>query len=413
MSALTSLRIFAAMHVVMCHVSLVLLYRSANHWVAATQNAGLPAQGAARIFGLGTANVMAAGPWSVSLFFVLSGFILTQNYLVDQSKPLNVRKFWIARFARIYPLYILALVLTAPFELHGAFVAHNTTPAHLLAGGALVVTLLQAWFPHYALAWNPPAWSLSDEVFFYAMFPLLALVFRRCCTARAATIIVLACWGISLVLSAFFWPTYDGHYPWPGGAQMDLAYSPICRLPEFFAGMALGKLLLSRGGVITRWPSLLAIFAGGALIILAGLGEHCPRILTGPGCLMPLYVLLIAALADSSGRLARMMSWWPLVFFGEVSYAIYLIHVPLSRWFGMVLHHLFSNLSTDPREFKVPNYPSLIVFIVLLLMFTAAVYRRFEMPMRDKVRRSLGRWFGVAPSMRPETAEAAAALTPP
>ena len=107
----------------------------------------------------------------VSFFFVLSGFILVYTYA---GRNIVLRDFWQTRFARIYPAYLFALLLTSPFWIIGALKMHVPFFAfgerHFALTSALVVLLLQSWVPGAALSWNSVSWSLSVEAFFYAGF---------------------------------------------------------------------------------------------------------------------------------------------------------------------------------------------------------------------------------------------------
>ena len=89
--ALTTLRFFAALHVVLFHMRVIGILPGGPWWFH---------------------NFASIGFVGVNFFFVLSGFILVYTY---DGPDLNVRKFWWARFARIYPAYILSLVVAAPF----------------------------------------------------------------------------------------------------------------------------------------------------------------------------------------------------------------------------------------------------------------------------------------------------------
>ena len=154
--ALTGFRFFAAIYVVWLHF--------------APLKAGL------------AATFVSHGAVSVNFFFMLSGFILT--YVHDRSSEMDAhtrRKFWFARFARIYPVYGLAFLLFTPFiyanlvTLHG----HSTqTASRMTMYGVASLILLQAWSPKLG-GWNPPGWSLSAEAFFYACFPLVLIWLRR------------------------------------------------------------------------------------------------------------------------------------------------------------------------------------------------------------------------------------------
>jgi peptidoglycan/LPS O-acetylase OafA/YrhL len=116
------------------------------------------------------------GYMGVPFFFLLSGFVLTYAHSGETSRSKSRRSFWAARFARVYPVYLLSLVLNWPFR--------NDGPFHImLSRGAMAATLTatQTWNPHFfylAQAWNPPAWTLSVEAFFYLCFPFLLPICR-------------------------------------------------------------------------------------------------------------------------------------------------------------------------------------------------------------------------------------------
>src|SRR6185437_10634847 len=100
---------FAAMQVVVFHFAQIRV-----------ENAPLPIR-----------NLVASGYTGVSLFFVLSGFILAYNYLdKDLSWRGGARFFLIARFARIYPVYALGLLVSIPFFLKDHAIAGTVGLSH-------------------------------------------------------------------------------------------------------------------------------------------------------------------------------------------------------------------------------------------------------------------------------------------
>ena len=108
-------------------------------------------------------SVGAGGGYSVTFFFVLSGFVLAWT-----ARPGDTAgDFWRRRFARIYPVYLLAFVL-------GVLVTGLVQGRHIDGGPALAsLFLVQAWFPTstYYFSTNGVAWALSCEAFFYLVFP--------------------------------------------------------------------------------------------------------------------------------------------------------------------------------------------------------------------------------------------------
>lgn len=156
--------------------------------------------------------MVGLGDAAVTEFFVLSRFVLARTYLLpDGSMKGSWRAFWSARFARIYLIYALSLVLifqaystTAPRTLDEVLWATGTT-----------VTLTQAWWPETALAINSAAWSLSVEAFLYPVFPVLAPMVR----GWEKFVLVVAAVASFVVT------------PWE-------SYNPLCHLPAFSAGVA-------------------------------------------------------------------------------------------------------------------------------------------------------------------------------
>lgn len=125
------------------------------------------------------AGAYALGHAGVGFFFLLSGFILTYTYYGHFSGPIsweNVREFYVARLARIYPLHLvsmgLAIAVLARFG--GTFWDRSD---YVTRASAFVAqsSLMQSWLPNENIYFglNSPAWSISVEAFFYALFPFL------------------------------------------------------------------------------------------------------------------------------------------------------------------------------------------------------------------------------------------------
>ena len=99
--------------------------------------------------------------FAVSYFFTLSGFVLGITYY-DRFKVFDfkeLKNYFVARFARIYPVYLLALLMVIVFEYYITKTVRYS-PVNIL----LNVTLLQGWFDTEVI--NFPSWSLSCEAFF-------------------------------------------------------------------------------------------------------------------------------------------------------------------------------------------------------------------------------------------------------
>ncbi len=362
LDALTSLRFFAAAMIVGVH--------------------GCDVFG----FDLGdsTPYALASG---VSFFFVLSGFILAYNYPTLPDKHAR-QNFWVARFARVWPQHVLALVVMLFAIGQSGWFQPGIKP---WLAGLLTTFLLQSWIPigGYATALNAPAWTLSVEAFFYACFPLLLVAMRR---NTAFTLIAVA--GVSLAGPLFAnrfgstaAPIPIDHVNW---FFLDHMFPPA-RLLEFAIGMAAALWWSSRRARASTNGAKATIFEMGALALLLVAMPWVYRIphagpVLGSGIadwltqvsLAPFYLLVILAFAGGGGHLARWLSKPMWVRAGELSFAIYLLHLAVldvvNRW--RAGHHWSHATAT-------------MVFIVLMTLVAWLAWQFVETPARKAI---LGAW---------------------
>lgn len=305
LNALTGLRCFAALNIVFFHF-------------------GNPAD-----FGP-LAPVVNAGYLSVSFFIMLSGFVLAYNYAgrAREGKLGKVR-FWKARFTRLYPVYLLSLVLGWQ-----TFLSERGAHTHLLfwLGAILTPLLLQGWIPEIATFGNTPAWTMSAEAAYYIAFPWLAAIKRP---ARLAGHLwrLGAVWLLGLIpgtLYVILNPDRIVHVdrfsaaPW----LQALKFTPLPHLPSFVFGVMLAGLdeCVPRAGSLRLWLGL-AGFAGIYGVLWLGNGV-VPYALIHDGLLMPLFGCLILGLSGVN-LLAKFFGFAAFVFVGESSYCLYLMHFNL------------------------------------------------------------------------------------
>lgn len=306
---LTTLRFLAALHVVLFHMRVEGLLPGGPWWYQ---------------------NFASIGYTGVNLFFVLSGFILVYTYA---NVPANPRRFWQARFARIYPAYALSLVLTAPFFFFA--VRHLDIPylawskQHLEAACVLTLGLLQSWFPQAALTWNAVCWSLSVEAFFYLVFPLL-LVWTKQSTPRKQFSGILVWSLVSLAISVWYIVVHpDGIDKINSGEttllwKNILSFSPLVRLPEFLVGVFAGCLYLSAKNN-RKLATPLVVSGVLVVVVLVLLADRIPRPLISAGFLSPAFAAIIYGLALRP-RWSAVLEFRPLVVLGDASYSLYLLH---------------------------------------------------------------------------------------
>jgi peptidoglycan/LPS O-acetylase OafA/YrhL len=355
--ALTALRFFAALHVVIFHLQ-------------ATQVVHGPAW---------YEKLAAVGYVGVSFFFVLSGFILVYTYA---GRNLSLKEFWRARFARIYPAYAFSLLFTAPFfffailKLDIPFFAWPK--AHLKLAAGLVVTLLHAWVPPAALTWNPVAWSLSVEAFFYLLFPFLLLMLIRRSQSQLL-LVAAAAWLASLTLSTAYVLRNPDHLSVINSDVLNafwlnaLKFHPLARLPEFLLGMACGFLFLrSRRENAIALP--LVLFGVAGVGIAAFFGAAIPYPVLHTALLAPAFAAIVYGFALRP-RWSALMENRLLVLCGDASYSLYLLH---SMIMGMYFH-------TSIGQLRFQSFSGVFVFVLLAVGISALVYRFIEEPARRKL----------------------------
>lgn len=271
------------------------------------------------------------GSVAVIYFFLLSGFILTITYqsAMQRTGTLNRGQFWRARFARIYPLYAFALVLTVFVQT--IFYAVAVTPVELLAS----LTLVQAWFPALANTLNGPGWSLSVEAFFYALFPLLFPALTTLSDRAAAGLLALV-WaaGLGVFYSLSQQPIPAGLTPEEHHSLLN--YSPWMHLATFvngcLTGLLFGRYVRRHGPSADRnrlaWAMLLLGLAGLVVVV----PQSRLMLYAQGGLLAPVFALFIVGLSlQTDTALTRLLSWRPLVYLGEISYGLYILQMPVIR----------------------------------------------------------------------------------
>lgn len=314
----------------------------------------------------------------VGCFFLLSGYILAYNY-GDRGASLSKREFWLARFARLYPIYLLALLISYQMLMAEW---HYQTRAHFVEGIILTPLLLQGFSPLLATFWNTVAWTLSCEVMLYIAFPwIIALRWTR--SPRKLAWLVAAFWVLGMVLPALYLilqPDGIAHTNRfsPGMWLRTLKFTPIPYAPTFLAGLALGLLQLR----VTLSTRARLWMAGGAIIALTALFHFWMGALPYPmlhvGLLTPLFAVLILGLSGDHW-ISKIFAIKPMVILGEATYCLYLLHFN-----GWNLLHKYD----VPARLHVQALEPWFSYAVLVA-FALGAYYAVEMPGRRWI---LQRW---------------------
>ena len=320
---------------------------------------------------------LTAGPIAVGYFYVLSGFIMAIAYFrVDQAKrgDFHKVKYWVARFARIYPVYLLALliIVAAKYKTLGDDIA--TLPLHLL--------LLQSWIPGYPITLNTPGWSLSVEAFFYLCFPfLLFWVYKR--GIKPLTIFAFILWLVTQIILLTLLNS-DAYTP-KLHLHDYIYYNPLMHLSSFVLGMLCGIYLKNnadRSPTTNNGIYLTLSFI--AIFLLIWARPHLESILGiklafTNGLLAPAFLAFIFLFARHSGIISKLFSLPFLVLLGEASYSLYILQKPM--------HGIYNKIIV-PR-ISLSEHAHFYIFLLLLIFISILSYKFLETPMRRLIRTKL------------------------
>lgn len=262
-------------------------------------------------------RISVYGANGVELFFVLSGFLITSILLTDRAKPTYYAQFYWKRVLRIVPVYVVMLLYIELFVPH-------TRLAMLCA--VFFVANFSLFFHTPSLM---PFWTLAIEEQFYLLWPTLVHRQRIATLARWAVGIAGSSIAFRLIFASF------GHYNY---------YFTFLHCD----GLAWGALLACLRGKVeaSRWPPKRVLIGAFLLACALFLLNHflpmtsvpwiaCNVALAMTGISL-LSLSIVGVLVFCSGR------WWLgpfrsriLVFFGQISYAFYMVHLYVIRAYDL------------------------------------------------------------------------------
>jgi peptidoglycan/LPS O-acetylase OafA/YrhL len=321
------------------------------------------------------------GYLAVDLFFVLSGFVITHVYHEGFARRVTgwrYRNFLLARFARLYPLHLTVLLLfvaaaigerLATYTLRGSFEPIPLVGERSVSGFFANLVMLQGLWAR-ELNWNDPAWSISVEFLAYLFFPLLFPMLWR--TGRIGKT------GIGGLLAAVLvWLAYrtgDDFNQWNG------VYAILRCLPEFIAGSLLYAAYQS--GLFASVLAADSAFLVVMLLLGALLHVAAPDL-----SIIALFPILILTAVLNRGRFARLLNSPPLIWLGNISYSLYLIH-----WFVLFVTTEVARLRPGADLAKLSLAASLLLMasmIAVSLALSTLSYRFIEVTGRRWLRQRL------------------------
>ncbi len=300
-----------------------------------------------------------SGNIAVGYFFVLSGFVL---YISYTGKDFSYGNYLSKRIGRIVPIYEIALLLAVYDGV--AFFNYNLHSAQSVKEILYSAFFVHAFIPSYPLVLNGPGWTISIEMFFYVLFPLLLVLQNK----NIRIFIVLTI--LLFIASQYFHLKY---YPQRRALDDNIVdtvfFNPVIHLSQFLLGMIGGYIYNARKNFarLPGWlPSVLFV------VIVLLIAYRPENISYHTGLIAPLFMLLIIGIAINQ---PRMLGVKPFVYLGEISYGIYILQQPVYKYFDAI----------NKAHWHMPKQYFFWLALALLLLIASATYYTIEMPLRKKI----------------------------
>jgi peptidoglycan/LPS O-acetylase OafA/YrhL len=316
-------------------------------------------------FAIEQSTFLRRGYLWVDLFFILSGFIIAYTN-DDPSKRASVRgiyDFLIRRVARIYPLHFVALAYLVVFTAATSLISHGSGDhwsMQSLGQLAMQIFLLSAVGIVPGVGWNIPSWSISAEMIAYMAFPLLALIIGARRSLGRVVIFSLAV----------------GFYTVVGITSGVLDITQGAALLRALAGFSIGMVLHhERARFAALGDGMLSLLQIGALLWIL----FAMAIPSSDSIVIPAFIVIIGSTWMDRGMIATALARKPLQWLGEISYSVYLIHVPLLDTLDYVWSRVVARLGIG-AELDRALFLGLAVGTILAV--ATCTYRYVEQPGR-------------------------------
>ena len=280
------------------------------------------------------------GAFGVSIFIVLSGFCMAANYLPKIDKmQVSLKSNVKYGFSKVWQLYGLHLFMLAC----AYFLARMPKSAAAIKRLVLDALLLQSWSPHADdyFSYNGVAWYLSVYLFLSILSPYVIKLLSEKMKKKSQSVLAMILAFAAMVIFGMF--VTRKQIPIGNDFAFWFTYiSPVYRILEFFIGAALGALYLtwdkkSVSGVYAGILELSAITAFIGVIVLFHKIEGVYQGLCYTALFTPVSVLLVFVFAGSRGIFMKVFNNRLLLWIGNLSSYMFLIHQVVIRWLVTIL----------------------------------------------------------------------------
>ena len=307
----------------------------------------------------------------VTVFFVLSGFLICNRYYEEQN--FSFKSYFIKRFARIYPMYFLLTTFTFVFFA----IFHSQTNLIDLKNYFFNISLLKGFSDDLKFTGIAQSWSLTVEEVFYLLAPIFFLLIKK--NKLFLIIIPLVFIGLGLLLVSIF--NGIDCYGFMKSINFMLDFTFFGRVTEFFVGIALALLLKNnrfdlKFQVFTYFGFFGIILSICALVYLkvgTGFGVYTLSGKVINTFFLPVFGIapLFLGLIKEKTILQKFFSTKIILLLGKSSYIFYLIHLGI---FVTILNKISSNQG--------------FIFIALNVI-SVVLYQYLESPLNKIIRKNI------------------------
>jgi peptidoglycan/LPS O-acetylase OafA/YrhL len=334
--------------------------------------------------------LLTKGYLMVDLFFIMSGFIICHVYqksFQSGSVAGDFRQFIVARFARIYPLHFVTLLLcilifVPIFGWDPLFDNPRAIPTNLL--------LIHSFGIHDLFNWNVPSWSISAEWWAYMVFPFLAIFLNR---KKGLAVALLALFALLAYLSIIYWlprvNIFDPGQPHRQNLDVTFDYGFLRGLAGFISGMLVYKAYESR--LFEKFfhkDIAVLIFMTGSII--------CMHYGWNDGFNIIFFIGVVYSFALNSGRLHELCNSRIAQYLGKISYSIYLMQlfpiIPL--WLGIKLPGLVYPISNTNNTATTSFWIGVgycLIYMMFVIGVASLTYFTIEKPCRKWINAKWGK----------------------
>ena len=314
--------------------------------------------------------VIRYGYLGVDFFFILSGLIISHVYL--KRGVVGGKKFWFKftwyRLARLFPVHflIMALMLLAFLSMQELEAKDPWISQSSLLDWLTLTLMIRQWFMPDGYVWNTPAWSISAEFFAYVViFPLVVRLAKRHITILLGLFLAI----VGGMMLGYLYAAF-------GTINVVSSLGPLIRVSGgFLIGCGL-YCIIDNLKFECNWDFFLIVSVAFTTMGLIFLSRLLNEGIKPDLMLIISFVAVILFAYKSDGPVSKFMALPILFWFGEISFSLYLCHVPVMGFCSYIAQHL----GTERGYFFG------CCCVLLSILSAHILYRLVEIPSRKKMR---------------------------